>query len=170
MKYTEREREILNSWPTVTEEDLVRMNDLFPHYLFFRRVNALGLVTIDLRSSCCGHRETRPQLQRTETPEHRKLLDHLKHKEPWTCPWCGRSVKVIDLSRAGNRKRLAQTELTMILHARGEVLYADALALRKDYEDDAALTARPTAWCSSGYRLARGEVMQADYQVTYREN
>jgi len=37
VKYTEREREILNGWPTVTEEDLVRMNDLFSHYLFFRR-------------------------------------------------------------------------------------------------------------------------------------
>lgn len=34
MSYTEQEREILNGWPTVTEEDLVRMNDLFPHYLF----------------------------------------------------------------------------------------------------------------------------------------
>lgn len=89
MSYTEQEREILNGWPTVTEEDLVRMNDLFPHYLFFHRVNTLGLVTIDLRSSCCGHRETRAEIPRTETPEHRKLLDHLKHKEPWTCPWCG---------------------------------------------------------------------------------
>ena len=37
MKYTERERELLNSWPTVTEQDLERMNDLFSHYLFFRR-------------------------------------------------------------------------------------------------------------------------------------
>ena len=34
MKYTEREQEILSGWPTVTEQDLERMNDLFPHYLF----------------------------------------------------------------------------------------------------------------------------------------
>ncbi len=165
MNYTEQEREILNNWPTVTQEDLVRMNDLFPHYLFFRRVNTLGLVTIDLRASCCGHREIRPRLPRTETPEHRELLGHLKHKEPWTCPWCGRSVTVIDLSKAGKRKSLAQRELTVLLHTRGDALYADALALRKDYEDDAALTARPTAWCSSGYRFVKGEVMQSDHQV-----
>ena len=43
MKYTERERELLNNWPTVTEQDLERMNDLFSHYLFFRRVNNLLL-------------------------------------------------------------------------------------------------------------------------------
>ena len=165
MSYTEHEREILNGWPAVTQEDLVRMNDLFQHYLFFRRVNTLGLVTIDLRASCCGHQEIRPVLPRTQTPEHRELLDHLKHKEPWTCPWCGRSVRVMDLSRAGKRKALAQRELTVLLHARGDALYADALVLRKDYEDDASLTAPPTAWCSSGYRFVNGEVMQSDHQV-----
>ena len=164
MKYTERERELLNNWPTVTEQDLERMNDLFSHYLFFRRVNTLGLRTIDLRASCCGHRETRPELVRTEPPEHRELLDHLRHKEAWTCPWCGRKVTMIDLNKAGKRKRLVQTELTLLLHADGEALYADALALQKNYADDAALTARPTAWCSSGYRFTQGEVMQVDHQ------
>ena len=163
MKYTERE--LLNNWPTVTEQDLERMNDLFPHYLFFHRVNTMGLVTIDLRASCCGHRETRAELLRTETPEHRELLGHLKHKEPWTCPWCGRKVTVIDLSKAQKRRSLVCTELTVLLHADGEALYADALALQKNYADDAALTARPTAWCSSGYRFVKGEVMQADHQV-----
>lgn len=164
MNYTEQEREILNGWPTITEQDLVRMNDLFQHYLFFRRVNTLGLVTVYLYTSCCGHRETQPVLSRTETPEHRMLLDHLSHKEPWTCPWCGRKVTVINLSKAGKRKSLVQNELTVLLHARGNALYADALVLRKDYEDDDSLTANPTAWCSSGYRFSRGEVMQADHQ------
>ena len=128
MRYTQREQEILNNWPTVTQQDLERMNDLFPHYLFFRRMNTLGLVTIDLRTSCCGHRETRAELLRTETPEHRNLLDHLKHKQPWACPWCGRSVTVINLSKAGKRKKLAQGRSIVLLHARGEALYADALA------------------------------------------
>lgn len=171
MKYTERERELLSSWPTVTEEDLTRMNDLFPHYLFFRKEGDLmGLGGVRLYASCCGHKEYRPCLPRTETPEHRALLGHLRHKEPWTCPWCGRAVTVIDLARARGRKSLRRTELTVLLHTRGDALYADALALYKDYGDEQALTARPTAWCSSGYRFAPGEVMQADYQVTYREH
>lgn len=171
MKYTEREQELLNGWPTVTEEDLVRMNDLFPHYLFFRKEGDLmGLGGVRLYASCCGHKEYRPCLTRLETEAHRELLDHLRHKESWTCPWCGRSVTVIDLSKAKKRKSLRRVELTVLLHARGEALYADALALRKDYSSEEGLTARPTVWCSSGYRFARGEVMQADYQVTYREH
>lgn len=171
MRYTERERELLNGWPTVTEEDLVRMNDLFPHYLFFQRERDLmGLGGVRLYTSCCGHKEYRPYLIRTETAEHRALLDHLTHKEPWTCPWCGRSVTVIDLAKAKQRKSLRQVELTVLLHARGDALYADALALSKDYANEASLTARPTAWCSSGYRLTRGEVMQADYQDSYRDD
>lgn len=171
VRYTERERELLNGWPTVTEEDLVRMNDLFPHYLFFQRERDLmGLGGVRLYTSCCGHKEYRPYLIRTETAEHRALLDHLTHKEPWTCPWCGRSVTVIDLAKAKQRKSLRQVELTVLLHARGDALYADALALSKDYANEASLTARPTAWCSSGYRLAGGEVMQADYQDSYRDD
>ena len=133
-------------------------------------MNTLGVRTIDLRASCCGHRETRPELVRTETPEHRELLDHLRHKEMWTCPWCGRKVTMIDLNKAQKRKSLVRTELTVLLHTRGEALYADALALQKDYADDVALTDRPTAWCSSGYRFAKGEVMQVDHQVAYGEH
>lgn len=171
MKYTEREREFLNGWPTVTEEDLTRMNDLFPHYLFFhKKVDLMGLGGMSIYTSCCGHKEHRPYLIRTETPEHRALLGHLRHKEPWTCPWCGREVTVIDLAKARGRKSLRRTELTVLLHTRGDALYVDALALHKDYGDEQALTARPTAWCSSGYRFAPGEVMQADYQMTYREH
>lgn len=167
-KYTEREKEILNGWPAVTEEDLIRMNDLFPHYLFFCREGALmGLGGVKLYASCCGHKEYRPYLVRTEEPEHRDLLGHLKHRVEWTCPWCGRSVTVIDLARAKGRKSLVRYETTVLLHSRGEALYADALVLCKNYADEAALTALPTAWCSSGYRFVRGEVMQADHQVYY---
>ena len=163
--YTDRERELLNSWPAVTAEDLTRMNDLFPHYLFFRKEGDLmGLGGVRLYTSCCGHKEYRPYLLRTETPEHRDLLDHLKHKESWTCPWCGRTVTVIDLAKARKRKTLRRVELTVLLHVQNDALYADALALRKDYADEADLTARPTAWCSSGYRFTLGEVMQVDHQ------
>lgn len=164
-EYTDRERELLDGWPTVTAEDLTRMNDLFPHYLFFRREKDLmGLGGVKLYTSCCGHKEHRPYLARTETPEHRDLLDHLKHKESWTCPWCGRTVTVINLAKARKRKALRRVELTVLLHVQDGALYADALALRKDYADEADLTARPTAWCASGYRFTQGEVMQVDHQ------
>lgn len=168
MSISETERDRLNSWPTVSEQDIERLNDLFPHYLFFRREGDLmGLGGVRLWSSCCGRKEYRPYLVRTETPKHRELLVHLRHKEKWSCPWCGRSVTLIDLSRAGQRKTLARTELAVLLHGAGEALYADALVLHKEYANESDLTARPTAWCSSGYRFAQGEVMQASYQDSF---
>lgn len=159
MEYTERERALLDGWPSVTEKDLVRMNDLFHHYLFFRREGKL----MKLWASCCGHKEKLPYLTRTQDETYWTLLD-LAHRDRLTCPWCGREVTAIDLARARGRKSLRQYELAVVLHARGDALYADALALRKEYRDEADLTARPEAWCSSGYYLTRGEVMQADHQ------
>lgn len=159
MEYTERERALLDGWPTVTEKDLVRMNDLFHHYLFFRRERDL----MRLWASCCGHKEERPYLTRTQDETYWTLLD-LAHRDRLTCPWCGREVTAIDLARARGRKSLRQYELAVVLHARGDAIYADALALRKEYRDETGLTARPEAWCSSGYYFTRGEVMQADHQ------
>lgn len=170
MGYTERERALLEGWPTVTGEDIAALNDLFPHYLFFRREGDLmGLGGVRLWASCCGHEEYRPYLSREMDAEHWTLTD-LRHKDKLICPWCGREVTAIDLGKAGARKSLGHYELAVVLYARGEALYADALVLRKDYADEAALTARPEAWCSSGYYFARGEVMQADHQSAVRDD
>ena len=58
MSYTKQEREILDSWPTVTAQDLEAMNGLFSHYLFFSRAGDLmGLSGINLWASCCGHKD-----------------------------------------------------------------------------------------------------------------
>lgn len=168
MGYTERERALLEGWPALTGEDLAALNDLFPHYLFFRREGDLmGLGGVRLWASCCGHEEYRPYLSREMDAGHWTLTD-LGHKDKLSCPWCGREVTAIDLGKAGARKSLRHHELAVVLHARGEALYADALVLRKDYADEASLTARPEAWCSSGYYFARGEVMQADHQSAAR--
>ena len=111
------------------------MNELFKHYLFFSRADDLmGLGGINLWASCCGHKEVRPYLTRTQDQVHWTLMD-LRHKDKLTCPWCGREVTAIDLSKANGRKALRQTELTVLLHARGDDLYADALVLYKDYAD-----------------------------------
>ena len=165
MGYTERERTIMRDWPVVTHEDVVKLNDLFSHYIFFRKENLHKLETVKLWASCCGHKEIRTVLQRTETPEHRELLYHLIHKEGWTCPWCGRSVTMINLSKAGKRKSLTQTDEALLLHAKDGALYADALWLRKEYSSEEALTAPPKQWTCAGYRFTEGEVMELDYQV-----
>ena len=37
MAITEDEKRILDAWPALTEEDMARLNGLFPRYLFWRR-------------------------------------------------------------------------------------------------------------------------------------
>lgn len=129
MSYTKQEREILDSWPTVTAQDLEAMNGLFSHYLFFSRAGDLmGLSGINLWASCCGHKEARPYLTRTQDQEHWTLMD-LRHKARLTCPWCGRKVTAIDLSRVKGRKSLRQTELTVLLRAKGDALYCDLVGV-----------------------------------------
>ena len=161
MARTEEDRAVLDAWPTVSEGDIEALNDLFPHYIFFRsRKDGTGFHT-----SCCGRGETIPRLRRTEWPWEDRLLDACRHDRPHTCPWCGRKVTMKDLSRAGKRKKLRAYEQALLLHAGGGALYADALCLRKDYETEEALTERPQYWRSSGYRFTLGDVMEIDYQT-----
>lgn len=159
-KYSEQERKILDEWPTVTAMDVERINDLFPHYLFYRYEPG----AVKLWTSCCGHHERLEYVRRTDTPEQRELLDSLDHKSAGTCPWCGRKITRINLSKAGKRKSLSRYEPVVLLHSRGGVLYADAIGVRKDYDTEAALTAPPERWVSSGYRFTPGEVMEIDHQ------
>ena len=161
MKRTEEDRAVLDRWPVVSERDIEALNDLFPHYIFFRSREDAA----EFHAGCCGHRESIPRLRRTEFPWEERLLDACRHDQPCTCPWCGRKAVMKDLSRAGKRKKLRAWEYALLLHAKGGALYADALCLRKDYETEEALTERPQYWLSSGYRFVLGDVMEIDYQT-----
>ncbi len=163
MDRTVEDQAILAEWPVVTENDIVALNDLFPHYLFFRP----GKDAAEFRASCCGHRDTIPYLRRTEWSWENELLDACKHDQAYTCPWCGRSVTMKDLRKAGKRKKLHSTSLALLLHARDGVLYANALCLGKSYETEEDLTAKPGYWLSSGYRFSLGDVMEIDNQGFY---
>lgn len=161
MKQTEEDRAVLDSWPVVSKSDIEALNDLFPHYIFFRsKKDATEFYT-----TCCGRREAIHHLRRTEFPWENSLLDACRHDQPYDCPWCGRKATMKNLSRAGKRKKLEAYELALLLHAKDGALYADALCLLKDYESEEALTGRPKYWLSSGYRFTLGDVMEIDYQT-----
>ena len=166
MGYSEYERQVMKEWPTVTEEDAVKLNDLFPHYIFFRRVkgDAITLPAVEFHASCCGHRETILTLRRTEFPWEMDLLQHTSHGSYHVCPWCGRSVVMKDLSKCGKRKSLRAFREVLLLHLRDGVLYADAIWLRKLYETEEELAGPPLSSICAGYRFAKGEVMELDYQ------
>lgn len=163
IKCSPEERAVLDDWPAVTEEDIEKMNDLFPHYIFFRRTRQRDGETTTFHMSCCGRVEELAWPRRTEMPWENELLD-ARHNVQVVCPWCGREVTMKDLSKAGKRKRLSDVRFTMLLHGKGNALYGDALVLRKDYQTEAALAEKPEYWCSSAYRFTLGDVMEIDYQ------
>lgn len=160
-KHTPEERDILASWPVVTSGDIQEMNALFPHYIFFRPEK----TGVRFSASCCGRSAFLEQPRRTEFPWENKLLGDMKHNAEYSCPWCGRAVTMKDLRRAGKRHMLNEYRHAILLHAREEALYADAVVLNKSYETEKSLTAPPAYRLSSSYRFAPGDVMQVDYQV-----
>lgn len=167
MGYTEREKEIVAGWPTTTEDDITALNNLFSHYIFYRKEKLKGLEVTKLWTSCCARRETVLGPQRIETPQYRELLARLSHKATGICPWCGRSVTVINLNQSGRRKGLREEKGALLFHVKDGVLYADALWLKKNYETENNLAVMPDYWISAGYRFTVGEVMELDYQCGY---
>lgn len=161
---TPEERRILENWPTVTAEDIGQMNDLFPHYLFFRPDSS----GVSFHTSCCGHCERLKLLKRTQVSKESRLLSNLEHNREYTCPWCGRSVTMKDLRKAGKRKSLRTYRCAVLLHAGENALYADAVVLQKSYEMEADLTANPWYLLSSMYRFTAGDAMEVDYQECER--
>lgn len=158
-KHTPEEREILAAWPKVTSGDIAEMNAAFPHYLFFRPEK----TGTRFYTSCCGQVKFLESPKRTEYPWERELMGSLKHNAEYFCPWCGRSVTMKDLRKAGKRKQLNMCECTLLLHAEEDALYADAVVLNKSYETEESLTAPPEYFLCSSYRFAAGDVMQVDY-------
>lgn len=178
MGYTEREREIMNNWPVVTEDDVTALNDLFKHYIFYRKETIRGQrregpykkEIIRFWTSCCAHQEICDGLERTQSPKSRRLMTFLYHNADGVCPWCGRPVTMINLNQAGRRLKLRQETGALLLHAKDGVLYADAIWLRKAYKTEHDLAVMPEFSYSAGYRFTPGEVMELDYQVGCRDD
>lgn len=165
MAITEDEKRILDAWPTLTKEDMARLNDLFPRYLFWQREKRDGGVLWRVSCSCCGKSMELAEPRRIETPEEREFLQSLSHKKPGRCPMCGADVTTISLSKAKSRKTLYACRRALLLHSRDGVLYADALYLWKGYENEEDLTDAPLYNACQRYRIQPGEVMQMDYQL-----
>ena len=106
MSMTDEEKRILDEWPVITREELSRINERFPRYLFWRKEKWDGGILWRIACSHCGKRLEVTQPRRIETPEEREFLESLAHKKPGRSPMCGADVTMISLSRAGKRKNL----------------------------------------------------------------
>lgn len=155
--------------PRLREEDLERINDIYPAYLFRCR------KTREIWTTCCGQ-----HIHVSDTDDAwKEVMEAPHHREPesWeghacyigamsgqlppkpklvACPVCGKKAKVKELGRTGKRDNLYAYYRVVVLRARGDALWAMAYESRKSYKDVAALTARPQVGLLRVYRFLPG--------------
>lgn len=147
---------ILEGFPGLTREELEAVNDLYQHYLFYRR-DGLGRR---VWTSCCHHQDAYigPDMELV-TPEHWGAL-RAKHGDTVPCPFCGRAVAVKSIGVARSCAKLRRFIPVVFLYASedGETIYAQAYWTCKDFNGNYA--AEPEYMPTRVYRLRRGEVLQ----------
>lgn len=148
-------------FPVLTKEEIDKANDLFRHYLFFKKVDGKRHIW----TSCCHMKDIVPTEQRTITADELDVLE-ATHGEKLKCPWCGKQVQVKDISLAKKRRTLNQAENVVFLHAENDgPLYAQSYALYKSYETEADLAAYPSFWFTSAniFRPSKVEEIYCNY-------
>lgn len=135
------------------------VNKHFEPYIFFR--NHKGGRT--LYTSCCGLEREWPDTKRTETPADRSI-SWGEHNFEAICPFCGRAVKLKNLSKVGQMKNLREWHPFFVYTEHNGVLYSQGFWARKIYHprNDCSLTARPEFMPVYSYCYEPGK-------VTYKE-
>lgn len=125
---TDREKELLHSFPTLTKEDLKRANELFPNYIFYKSERHGRW----LWTNCCKRKNAfLPELAQTMTDAHYKAL-WARHGESACCPFCGAAATWRSVGMG--RGSLYEYRPVVFLHQGAEnEVFAQAYWLKKDY-------------------------------------
>lgn len=134
-KLTPEEKEIIERFPTFTAQEIDDVNDMFQHYIFYKKVASKSAAKRGkmLTTSCCHKRNVfYPELQRDMTPAYWGIM-HGRHNDPVTCPFCGKraQLKSAGLKHSG----LNEFFNIVFLHCIGGELYAQAYVVRKWFQD-----------------------------------
>ena len=155
--------------PRLRDEDLKRINGIYPAYLFRCR------KTREIWTTCCGEHIHVSDADDT----WREVMEVPHHREPeaWeghacyigamsgqvppkpkliACPICGKKAKVKELGRTGKRDNLYACRRVVVLRAKEGTLWAMAYESRKSYKDVEALTACPQVDLLRVYRFLPG--------------
>ncbi len=148
------------SAPAMDEQELEKINGLFPTYIFRRK------RTRELWTTCCRRyiKLPNPALQ---SPAEEEVMAAVHQREPdsrWDeppaedtpCPYCGKKVIVKELGRTGNRDNLAKWRRAVTLKWDGKALWARAYDCGKTYPAEAELTDPPSCSLVGVYRFRPG--------------
>lgn len=126
---TDYERQLLDSFPVLTAENLEAVNNLFKHYVFYESVPGGW----QLSTSCC-HRsdENYAFLQELETYEHWKFISS-KHNDDVICPYCGKHATLKNVGISKNCVTLEEEHSVAFWHCVNDVVFAQCYWTCKDF-------------------------------------
>ncbi len=155
MTNQEKAENFAASAPELSKDELRKINELFPAYIF-RRTRAREVWT-----TCCGRHAVlgSGELPEIMSAEHQREPPHYNEPRPipgGRCPFCGRPVVIKELGRTGRRENLWSYRRTMVLRWYRGALWGTAYEAEKRYESEFNLTAPPRVHLMAVYRWRPG--------------
>lgn len=142
----------LEDFPAIDAAEITRqVNRLFTPYLFIRHDRKAHVTAV--QCSVCGGSGSLPDVMRTITNAEAEIIWG-RHNDEACCPYCGERMRLKEIGRLGQRKKLQEWHPVIILTERDGDIYARGYWARKLYKH--GLTAPPEFMLTNAYHFTPG--------------
>lgn len=142
----------LEDFPAIDAAEVTRqVNRLFTPYLFIRHDRKAHVT--EVQCSVCGGSGSLPDVMRTITNADAEIIWG-RHNDKACCPYCGERMRLKEIGRLGQRKKLQEWHPVIILTERDGDIYACGYWTRKQYK--CGLTEPPEFMLTYAYHFTPG--------------
>lgn len=142
----------LEDFPAIDAAEVMRqVNRLFTPYLFIRHDRKAHMT--EVQCSVCGGSGSLPDVMRTITNADAEIIWG-RHNDEACCPYCGERMRLKEIGRLGQRKKLQEWHPVIILTERDGDIYARGYWARKQYKY--GLTEPPEFMLTYAYHFTPG--------------
>lgn len=142
----------LEDFPAIDAAEVTRqVNRLFTPYLFIRHDRKAHMT--EVQCSVCGGSGSLPDVMRTITNADAEIIWG-RHNDEACCPYCGERMRLKEIGRLGQRKKLQEWHPVIILTERDGDIYARGYWARKQYKY--GLTEPPEFMLTYAYHFTPG--------------
>lgn len=142
----------LEDFPAIDAAEVTRqVNRLFTPYLFIRHYRKAHMT--EVQCSVCGGSGILPDVMRTITNAEAEIIFG-RHNDEACCPYCGERMRLKEIGRLGQRKKLQEWHPVIILTERDGDIYARGYWTRKLYKY--WLTEPPEFMLTKAYHFTPG--------------
>lgn len=142
----------LEDFPAIDAAEVTRqVNRLFTPYLFIRHDRKAHMT--EVQCSVCGGSGSLPDVMRTLTNAEAEIIWG-RHNDKACCPYCGERMRLKEIGRLGQRRKLQEWHPVIILTERDGDIYARGYWARKQYK--CGLTEPPEFMFTNAYHFTPG--------------